>query len=162
MENELKEIKKMFLEDFEVYKEGANKGKINIEKSIGKSIRFIYNNIQGEILIKDYNCKNKQVKVEYNNEEFSIPRQSLVNANLGKLLKAKSKEFKFEIGQIFKDDKRDLVIIEREYRQKQRKRCVENTKYYKYHCNKCEYEGWKLEGDLKLGGDVLVVVEMYV
>ena len=35
----------MFLEDFEVYKEGANKGKINIEKSIGKSIRFIYNNI---------------------------------------------------------------------------------------------------------------------
>ena len=152
MKNELKEIKKMFLEDFEVYKDGANKGKINIEKSIGKSIRFVYNNIQGEILIKDYNYKNKQVKVEYNNEEFSIPRQSLINANLGKLLKAKSKEFKFEIGQIFKDDKRDLVIIGREYRQKQRKRCVENVKYYKYHCNKCKYEGWKLEGSLKSGG----------
>ena len=42
MENELKEIKKMFLEDFEVYKEGANKGKINIEKRMGKSNRFIY------------------------------------------------------------------------------------------------------------------------
>ena len=144
--------KKVFLEDFELYEEGANKGQINIEKSIGKSIRFIYNKIRGEIKIKDYDRKSKQIKIIYNNEEFIMPRQSLINANLGKVLKTKSKEFKIEIGYNFKDDKRDLVIVDREYRVKQRKRCIENTKYYKYHCNKCNYEGWKLEGSLISGG----------
>lgn len=51
----------------------------------------------------------------------------------------KSKEFKIEIGSKFKDEKRDLEIIDRKYMQSQ---YYKNTKlkYYKYKCNKCEFE----------------------
>lgn len=52
--------------------------------------------------------------------------------------------FKIEIGQIFKDNKRNLVIAYREIRQKITKEgWKQNQKWYKYTCNKCGWtEGW--------------------
>ena len=60
-----------------------------------------------------------------------------------------TKEFKIKIGQVFKDDKRDLVVIDREYRVDKRNSPV---KWYKIKCNKCGWkEGWKPEGELFRG-----------
>lgn len=58
--------------------------------------------------------------------------------------------FKIEIGQIFKNEKRDITIIDREYKIRygkvnSRKR---SEKWYKYHCNKDGYEGWIVEHNL--------------
>ena len=49
----------------------------------------------------------------------------------------KTIEFKVEIGQIFKDDKRDIVITNREYRKEKHGKSMVNVKYYKYTCNIC-------------------------
>ena len=45
-------------------------------------------------------------------------------------------KFKLNVGMEFKDEKRNIVIIDREFR-KNNKGCSE--KWYKYKCNNC---GW--------------------
>ena len=72
-----------------------------------------------------------------------------------KLLNKRTKDFKVEIGTVFKDDKRDLVIIGREYIYKERKTTnktksyIKKEKWYKYKCNNCGWdEGRIIEGEL--------------
>ena len=67
---------------------------------------------------------------------------------MGRILKKHTKNFKIEIGQTFKDNKRDLVITDREYRPRYKKNSSKcNDRYYKYHCNKCGNEDWILESN---------------
>lgn len=61
--------------------------------------------------------------------------------------------FKVEIGQRFKNENRDLTIIDKEirrkiYTRKNGKLNKNNFKYYKYHCNKCNAELWIEENKL--------------
>ena len=55
------------------------------------------------------------------------------------------KEFEVEIGIIFDDNNRDITIIDK-IRAKDSSGC--SRKHYKYHCNKCGYEGLMLESNL--------------
>ena len=58
----------------------------------------------------------------------------------------KTREFKIKIGQVFKDEKRDLIITYREYR---KDKYNQDWKWYKYTCNKCGWaEGWVTESGL--------------
>jgi hypothetical protein len=75
---------------------------------------------------------------------------------LGKMLNKITSEFKIEIEQSFKDEKRDLTIVDREHRKKEQTdklgiKNIANKKWYKYHCNKCGYEGWILENSILSG-----------
>lgn len=57
--------------------------------------------------------------------------------------------FRIEIGEIFKDDKRDIVIIAKEKRIRYKSNGGNsNDKWYKYHCNIDNYEDWIIESDL--------------
>ena len=59
-------------------------------------------------------------------------------------------DFKFNIGDKFKDDKKDLIIIDREYRTTKKNH---NEKWYKYKCNKCGWsEGWISEYKIEARG----------
>ena len=59
------------------------------------------------------------------------------------------RDFKVEIGKIFKDEKRDLIIIDKE-RRKDKKGY--DRKGYRYKCNKCGWdEGWISEVHLLRG-----------
>lgn len=61
--------------------------------------------------------------------------------------------FKFNIGDLITTEERNLLIIDREYRDFY-VRSVDYTqhrKYYKYHCNICEYEDWIIENSLLPG-----------
>ena len=74
-------------------------------------------------------------------------------------MKRITRGFKCEIGDNLKDEKRDITIIGREYRQRihTNGKYVKNEKWYKYKCNKCKYidgtfyEGWILESNLIKG-----------
>ena len=63
----------------------------------------------------------------------------------------------YNIGDKFKDEKRDIVIIDREIRQrimhkKDRKNtCTLNEKWYKYKCLECGNEDWSTEHHYKEG-----------
>ena len=65
---------------------GRNKGEkvIDWTKSIGKKVPFIYNSLQGEILIVDK--KNTKLIIEYNNSQKTIGISDFKNCKIGRLV----------------------------------------------------------------------------
>ena len=69
----------------------------------------------------------------------------------------KEVNWKFNIGDEIKDDKRQLIIVDREIRQKEKtdnksgRKYMTNEKWYKYKCNKCRNEDWIIESNMSYG-----------
>jgi len=148
--------KKIFLDDLPTkFGIGANKDKLVIDwkNSVNYKVSFIYDDIEGEIEIVDYDTKSGQLKIQYlKHDIFKTHHGNFMNCQLGKLLGKRTKEFKVEVGDIFKDIRRDFIIIDREYRPTQNKNShFVNLKFYKYKCNICGFcddRSWIVEGDL--------------
>ena len=154
--------RKIFLEELPKKEgRGSLKGKevIDWKSSIGYSVEFVYDDIRGEVEIVDYEVKGQVLTIKYlDNLFFKIKTGNFQSCGLGKLLKKKTNIFKYDIGQTLKDNKRDLTIVDREYREfihKPNKKgivCIQKEKYYKYTCNKCGYnEHWIIESNLNKG-----------
>lgn len=124
-------MKKIFLNNLP---KRGNGNSIDWVNSIGYSIEFIYKDIDGIFIIKEYNPKTKKITLLYDNNIYKVDRHILTGCNLGGILKLKTSDFKIKIGQTFKDNKRDLTIIDRKYIEDKYK---VKRKYYKYKCNKC-------------------------
>jgi len=137
--------KQIFLENLPRHR-GKN---IDWEKSVGNTVNFFYDDIEGEIEIVSYDTKSGYLKIQYlNHDIFRIKYGNFTNCKLGKLLGKKTSEFKVKIGTRFVGNKRDLVIMDREYRKDSN---GFNRKYYKYKCNVCGFcddGSWMLESDL--------------
>ncbi len=142
MSKECKEIKqekirKVFLENLPRSKSGKT---TNWLKSIGYKVRFIYDDIEGIIKIVDYKDGFLYIKYE-DKEPFKISISNFKNCALGKLLGKVTNELKIEIGTTFKDENRDITIIDREYRIRYYNNgYTTKEKWYKYKCNKCGFE----------------------
>ena len=133
-------MKKVFLNNLPKKKHG-DKLVIDWKNSIGYKVRFIYDDTQGEFEIIEYDKKYQKLKIKYNDNEYCILIGNLKKCKLGNILNKHTYNFKIEIGQTFKDNKRDLIIIDRKYKRKERKDGkIENKKWYKYHCNKCGFD----------------------
>ena len=130
----IKANKIIYLENLpKKYGIGANKNKLVIDwkNSIGCNVKFIYDDIEGNIKIIGYD--NKKIKIKYNDEVYNIIPEHFKKCELGNIINKCTKKFKIEIGQTFKDDKRDIIITDR-------KRGEDKHKYYKYYCNKCGFD----------------------
>lgn len=146
-------MKQIFLDSLPT-KMGIGKQKdksvIDWKNSNGCIIPFIYDDIKGNIEIVDYDSKTQYLTVKYfDNDLFKIQTGNLVQCKLGKLLRQYGEDFKIELGKVFTNRKRNLVIIDREYRINAKN---EKIKWYKYKCNVCNAELWMREGDV-LGGN---------
>lgn len=136
--------KKMFVEGL------PKKGKlINWKNSIGYKIHFIYCDIEDDLEILEHiSNKHPILKIKYKDDNLNIPTGDIKDCAIGRLLNKRTINFKVKIGETLKDDKRDLVILDREYRiNKRNQKC----KWYKYHCNKCNHEDWMIEHILLQG-----------
>lgn len=130
------------LENLPKHKDAKCRG-IDWEKSIGSMIYFEYDDIKGYLKIVDFKRPNK-LKVQYVDKIYDITCDTLHYVKLGRILGKRTKKFKMNIDEPLKDDKRDMIITDREYRK--------GKKYYKYKCNKCGYdEGWTSEYELLRG-----------
>ena len=119
---------------------------IDWNNCIGKQVSFIYNSNKYILTIISYDNKISRLKVKYNNNESYIYTNPFLKGQIGKVIKKRTIDFKVEIGTIFKDNNRDMIIIDREYKQDKNKR---KWKWYKYQCNKCGYhDGWIEENKL--------------
>ena len=107
-------MRKVFIENLPRKWERGREG-IDWTNSIGYKVDFIYDNVKDTLEIIDYIKDNKHVVLKYKNNKLSIYVSSFKNAQLGKLLKKVTNEFKIEIGTKIKDDKRDITIIDRKY-----------------------------------------------
>lgn len=126
------------------------KGTINWKETVGYKLPFIYDGIEGEIDVVKYNEENNRLCIRYKNKIFEVNICSIVRCRMGRIFKDINNEFRYDIGTPFKDDKRDLVIIGRAYREDKNKR---KRKYYKFICNVCKWtEGEVEESQLRGGG----------
>jgi hypothetical protein len=142
--------KQIFLENLTTYDIGTYKGKINWKECIGRSVHFIYEDIEGDIEIVDFTSKGQKLIVKYNNEEHGITTSAFIKCYIGSIIGRITKEFKYEIGQRLIDYnndssiKRDITIIDRKYVQEEQidklgRKSIANRKYYKYECNLCGF-----------------------
>ena len=142
-------MNKIFLDDLpKKYGLGVNSNKLCIDwgKCIGYKVRFIYKDIEGQIEIINYD--GKYLTIKYLDKFFNIVTGNFTRCRLGNLLNKHTKYFKFNIGDIFKDSKRDIILIDNSIKY----HLGNKYKYYKYKCNKCGWEeGWILEGHLLKG-----------
>ena len=141
-------MKKVFLDELPRGGKCVNKNSINWKESIGYKVKFVYYNIEGEIEIVDYVSKGQKLTIKYKDKTKPIKTNDFLRCKLGNILGVMTNDFKVEIGTNFKDEKRDITIIDREVR-------YDNSghrwKYYKYHCNKDGNEDWILESFLLNG-----------
>ena len=135
---------------------GANRNKLifDWENSLGYSVNGIYNNQEFEVKIINYSSKNQKLTIEYNKHEFDIAINSVVNCNLGRVLGYITSDFKYANEIRLQNSNRDFTIIDNEYRTSYNDdgSVKYKSKYYKYHCNICNWnEGWISESNLKAG-----------
>ena len=144
-------MRKVFLDNLPRWRfgEGQINGVIDWFHSTGYKVRFIYDDIEGWLEILDYVSKGQIVTIKYLDKPiFKIQTTRLLDCQLGNLLNIHTGNFKIEIGTTLKDEKRDMVITNREYRKIIGKKDI-IYKWYKYTCNKCGWtEGWVVESSL--------------
>ena len=144
-------MKKVFLEDLprKIYR---GKECIDWKNSIGYKVEFIYDDVEGELEILNYIPNNNpRISIKYNNEIFDIQTNNFKKCKIGNIIGVKTSEFKIKIGTIFKDNKRDLVIVDRVFRRYKSESNKQNLKYYEYKCNKCGADLWIEESSLLRG-----------
>lgn len=132
-------MRKIFKEDLCVYQEGKYQGNIDWKGSIGREVRFIYDNFEGKVKIINY--KKRKLLLEYNGEQKSISENTFRTGGLGNFLGTRYRGYKYCKGDIINNFKiLDLSpIIEDGCR----------YKAYKYECMDCHHIGIKREGDLR-------------
>lgn len=134
---------------------GVSKNNVNWSKSIGEIVHFIYDNIEGDIEIIDYNKITQKLTIKYNEREYKIRITEFSGCKLGSVVGILTSEFKYKIGDVIKDKKRNINITDREYRPKEKvdklnRKSILKEKWYRYTCNICEWtEGWIEESNLK-------------
>lgn len=129
---------------------------ISWKNSSGYKIKGIYDDIEFEVEIIKYDKDTGRLTIKYKNKIFNILACEFAKCGLGKILGKITNEFKIQINTLIQDNKRDIIIIDREIRTITRKdKGKENRKYYKYCCNKDGYEGWIEEGNLLQGNGCL-------
>ncbi|MDF2590480.1 MAG: hypothetical protein K0S41_4323 [Anaerocolumna sp.] len=144
-------MKKVFLDELPRKLYG---GKICIDwyNSVGFSVKFEYNDLVGYIKILRYIGSRQLLYIEYNNIQNYIYTNSFRKGQIAEAINIISINFKFNIGDILKDNNRDLTLTDHEYRIEKRLNSIENRKWYKYTCNICRWtEGWVTENSLLFG-----------
>lgn len=154
IENEVEEVKenreqekirKVFLDDLPK-KEGIgkNKGKQITDwgNSTGYKVKFVYDDIQGEVEIIDYYKKNKSncINFKYKNNIYSMATSQFLNCQFGEILNKINHNYKYKIGEVITGiSSGKLEILEQTRTGKQ------NKKAYKYKCLICGNEDIILE-----------------
>lgn len=139
-------------------------GKYIWKNNIGKHVRFIYDDISGDILIKDYNSKDILLTIVYENIEYYIAPSGLLDCTLGKMLGKTDRKYKWNIGDIIEyEDERFEVIDIKKYesgrtnyilkclkcgniRSTDEKSIISGIKY-KTRCKKCSKNKFELSED---------------
>ena len=100
------------------------------KKSVGYYVRFLYDDIEGYIKIIDYIPQTQDLIIKYKECDYKIKTYAFKKCYLWKIVNGITKEFKIEVGTKFKDNNKDIVIIDRKYVQSP---YAKNTKlkYYK-------------------------------
>lgn len=105
-----------------------------------------------EFILIDYEPKSHILHFKFGEKVKCINTDNFKNGCIGGITEEFTQEFKFDLEESLKDNRRDLIIINREYRKAKHGKSIANEKWYKYKCNICGWtEGWMIEGNIKRG-----------
>ena len=138
----------------ELPKTGKNRN--DYRAMVGMTLELLYKDgFVYTVKVLDYlKGDNPYFMLEFDGQVAEICCGSFMAGHWGGLLKKITRDFKYSIGERIIDYERDLIVIEREYRQRihaKNKKSIINDKWYKYKCNKCGDEDWIVETSLKSG-----------
>lgn len=146
-------MRKVFLDDLPRYNSGEYKGEVNWNKSIGKKVDFIYDDLKGKIAIVKVHKRegNIEFTLKYKNiEYYPISISQLTTCDLSKLIKYGTLKYYYSIGDIINNVKHGkLEIIQ--HIEKRTKDYNGTSKYYKYKCLICGNEDLIREESLICG-----------
>lgn len=146
-------MRKVFLEGLPRLN-GGNGDRIDWEKSVGYVVKFRHDDLEGFLEIVGYDVlKNKKLLIKYKNKTSYINAPDFKLCKISSVIGKITKDFRYSIGQELIDNKRNLIIVAKEYRVKHKSNNkIQNEKWYKYKCNKCGWdEGWIIEDVIKDG-----------
>lgn len=124
----------------------VNNGKFNWKDSVGTHLIGKYQGIEFDFKIIDYISSGHggahKIKISYKGKEKEIGISKIkIFGGFKIILGIINPDFKYEIGQVIKDNKRNLIITNKKH--------SNGRKLYKYKCLKCGYDCGKCY-DLKL------------
>ena len=124
----------------------ANKECINWNKSVGYKVKFIYDDMEGEVEIIDQYKKSGQnyLEVKYNDRIVHINAYAFSTCAIGNLLSKVVIDYRHNIGDIINLKFSDIQILE-QIKIPNGKNIV---KGYTYKCTKCGNEDKVRENDL--------------
>lgn len=99
--------------------------------SIGATIPFNYNGIEGELILKDF-IDSDHLIIFYNNNEIICQRNSLVNGHIGNIINPGNRNYKYDINDVVETKLGKIKILEKFKK--------EGARWYKYKCLICGYE----------------------
>ena len=134
--------RKLILDDvpIKIYKNG-NTG-VDFKSHINKPINFVYDGIEGVLYVEKIEGINLYVKY-LNNNPYKINKYSFLRCNIGYIINYKVKDFRLNIGDSIIDERRNLTIVDRFFKN--------NFKKYKYKCNICGWEYGEISESNLLG-----------
>ena len=137
-------MKKMFTDDL------PHRGKfIDWKNSIGYIVKFIYDNIKGEVKIVDYYKKNSSnyIKVKYKNKNYNINIISFKSCHIGDILGLINHGYKYQVGDIITNIHFGKLQILKQIKIEDGRGW--HDKGYEYRCLICGNEDTIKEGSLK-------------
>lgn len=129
---------------------------VDWKNTINYKVRFVYNELEDEFKIIDYIRGEKyqnKVVVDYKRKIVSVP-VSVIDSNkgLGKITGKHSKQYRYTLGENFKDNHRDLTILKQETRLIKMPKRTDKVRGYVYKCNICGWDnGWMPENMISRG-----------
>jgi len=142
-------MRKVFLENIPT-KEGIgahkNKQVIDWINCVGCKVKFIYDDIVGEIEIIDYDNIKRKLLIKYLDDIQDITNDNFSKCKITKILGLRTIDFKFELN----TNINNLTIVAREYRDhiQTNSKYITKEKWYQYKCENCTYIGWRIEAGL--------------
>lgn len=106
-------MRKVFLDDLPKRKYGNNE-RVDWKNSVGYKVKFIYNDIEGEIeIIKYYKNSNNMgyIEIKYNDTYLSIRTDAFLKCVIGELLGIYSKKYKYKNGDILENKYSKIEIL---------------------------------------------------
>ena len=124
---------------------------INWKNSIGYKIHFIYDDKEGDFLIKGYNSKKDKgtLIIEYKNKEFECKTGDMLESKISKIVNFDEDLFHYKIGEIITNKNGSIQVIDRLFIPKTTQ--SGRVKYIKYKCLDCGNVDKIYESNLKKG-----------
>lgn len=137
-------MRKVFLENLPKKKKG-NSETIDWKKSVGMTVKFIYDDIEGDFTICE-SSKKDSVGLMYLGKYYETYKGSIINCKLSNIIGKRVIGFLYDIGSNIKTEFIDITILDKFTETKD----GSTKKYYKFKCNICGWDNGRIrENEIK-------------